>query len=583
VRLADFISTNIEPILGEWEAFARSVWPSTASGKMADPAELRDHAGQILRAAVRDMGSDQTSAQQSDKSQGNGEGSKESDRVDRASVSHGAGRSESGFDLGEVIAEYRALRASVLRLWRESGHTPDLRDVQDITRFNECIDQSLAEGVRSFMLEIDRERQALLANEQAARAHAENANRAKDLFLATFSHELRTPLTAIKGWINLLRAGGGDESELNEGLEVIDRNTHSLAHLIDDVLDMSRIISGKLRVEMRPCDLVAAVHAGIDSVRPLAEARHITLDVELDSSVSRFPCDAMRMQQVVWNLVSNAVKFTPAGGRIGVTLWRQNSSLQLEVKDSGEGISSEFLPHVFDRFRQADSSTRRKFGGLGLGLSIVRSLVEGHGGTITASSDGEGTGATFTVLLPLLPAQTGEDAAAARAGTKTVNDEPVPQVGVEATRVAREGAGVAEEGGAGAVLAPMVRLDGVRVLIVEDEPDTRRLVVKMLKQAGAITTSAGGAAEALTMLAKDKPQVLVSDLGMADQDGFDLIRQVRSSGRPAKDLPAIALTAFVHLEDQEQALSAGFQVHIPKPVNALNLTTTIARLAGHPA
>ena len=401
MRLADFMLANVEPILAEWEVFARSIWPNAAT---ADPAEVRDEAADILRATALDMQSGQTSAQQAEKSKGGKRGN-EDVALTRASSAHGSGRMASGFDLWAVIAEYRALRASVLRLWRESGPAPDLRDVDDLTRFNESIDQSLTHAVRSYAERAEREREALLANEQASRREAEAANRAKDVFLATLSHEMRTPLNAIVGWLSILRHEDADAAHFQEGLNVIERNTRAQVQLIDDVLDVSRIVSGKLRVEIRPCDLRDVINAGVDAVRPAAEARGITLHVQLDPPVSGFSCDAARMQQVVWNLVSNAVKFTPKGGRVDVTLRREQSSLQIQVSDTGEGIRAELLPLVFDRFRQADSSTRRRFAGLGLGLSIVKHIVEAHGGTVNAESPGEGKGSMFTVRLPIRAVQ----------------------------------------------------------------------------------------------------------------------------------------------------------------------------------
>ena len=398
MRLADFILANVEPILAEWESFARSIWPN---GATADPAELRDDAEDILRATALDMQSDQTGAQQAEKSKGASRAWDEGGGLTRASSSHGAGRVASGFDLWAVVAEYRALRASVLRLWRESGPAPDLRDLDDVTRFNESIDQSLTHAVRSYAEQVERDREALLANEQASRREAEAANRAKDVFLATLSHEMRTPLNAIVGWLSILRNEDAETRHLQEGLDVIERNTKAQVQLIDDVLDVSRIVSGKLRVDIRPCELTDVINAGVNVVRPAAEARGITLNVQLDPSASGTSCDGVRIQQVVWNLVSNAVKFTPKGGRVDVTLSREQSSFQIQVSDNGQGISAELLPHVFDRFRQADSSTRRRFAGLGLGLSIVKYIVEAHGGTVEANSPGEGKGSTFTVRLPI--------------------------------------------------------------------------------------------------------------------------------------------------------------------------------------
>ena len=286
MRLAEFILANVEPILSEWEIFARSIWPVALDDPANDPATLRDHAEEILRSTAEDMVSDQTAAQQANKSKGNGHDSSTRGRLDRASTKHAADRVISGFELWAVVAEYRALRASVIRLWRDSGPEPDLRDLDDLTRFNESMDQSLTEGVRSYTEAIQRDREAMLGNERAARRDAESANRAKDMFLATLSHEMRTPLNAIVGWVTLLRMGDFSEENLAEGLDVIERNTKAQVQLIEDVLDVSRIVSGKLRLDICDCNLVNTVTAGIDAVRPAADARDITLDVQLDPTGS---------------------------------------------------------------------------------------------------------------------------------------------------------------------------------------------------------------------------------------------------------------------------------------------------------
>ena len=558
MRLADFILANVEPILVAWESFARSIWPS---GATADPAEVRDEAEDILRATAVDMLSDQTGAQQAEKSKGASPPWDEGVGLTRASSTHGSDRVASGFELWAVIAEYRALRASVLRLWRESGPAPDLRDVDDVTRFNESIDQSLTHAVRSYVDRVERDRAALLANEHASRREAEAANRAKDVFLATLSHEMRTPHNAIVGWLSLLRHEQADTRHFQEGLKVIERNTAAQLQLIDDVLDVSRIVSGKLRVDIHPCELTDVINVGVNMMRPAAEARRITLNVQLDPSASGAWCDSVRIQQVVWNLVSNAVKFTPKGGRVDVTLSRERSSFQIQVMDNGQGISSELLPFVFDRFRQADSSTRRRFAGLGLGLSIVKYIVEAHGGTVEANSPGEGKGSTFTVRLPIRAVGIGEAGEEGKVASTTGEGEPVDVAAVIGSR-------------------PLVRLDGLRVLVVDDEADARRVLVLVLEQVGAIVTAAGSVREAIEALRKARLDVLVSDLGMPDQDGFDLIRQVRDEGYDARDLPAVALTAFVQKDDARLALLAGFQVHVPKPIDPHDLTSVIARLSG---
>jgi len=520
MRLPDFVLANIDPILVEFEDFARSIWPAAVT---TDPATLRDHAEGILRAAARDMASAQTAAQSSSKSKGEGPAGVSSDSVDAAAKQHGTDRVEAGFNLAALVAEYRALRASVLELWRASRPNPDVRDLADVTRFNESIDQSLAESVEGFTQEFDRTR-ASLVEEQAAREGAEHANRAKDAFLAMLSHEMRTPLNAIVGWLSILRTPGCDAESLKEGLDVIARNTKAQVKLIEDVLDVSSIVTGKLRLDLRPCNLAEAVGAGVDAVRAAAEARAITLDVRLASPAWHSSCDPARVQQMVWNLVYNAVKFTPQGGRVVVTLSQEHSSFQIQVADDGMGISHAHLPRIFDRFRQADSGYRRKFGGLGLGLSIVKSLVELHGGTIDVRSAGADKGSTFTVRLPIQAVRTDESGrdAAVHAGAGATG-------GRDDTAAAHDPARF-----------PSVRLDRLRVLIVDDEPDARRLLVRVLEEAGAIVTAAGSAAEALDTLPEARPEVLVSDIGMTEQDGFELIRQVRARGHHAQDLPAIA-------------------------------------------
>jgi signal transduction histidine kinase len=462
--------------------------------------------------------------------------------------------------LWAVVAEYRALRASVLRLWRESEPAPDLLDLDDMTRFNESMDQSLTHAVRSHAEEVDRDREKLLASEQALRREADAANQAKDLFLATLSHEMRTPLNAIVGWLNILHHEDAEARHLREGLEVIERNTRAQVQLIDDLLDVSRIVSGKFRVDIQPCELVDVINAGVNATRTVAEARDIALAVRLDPGASAASCDSVRIQQVVWNLVSNAVKFTPTGGRVQVTLSREQSSFQIQVSDTGQGITSDLLPHVFDRFRQADSSMRRRFAGLGLGLSIVKYIVEAHGGTIDASSPGEGLGSTFTVRLPVRAVRLQESEAMAIAD-ESIADEPAESVPIP-DRNPR----------------PPVRLDGLHVLVVDDEADSSRVLAMVLERVGAVVTTATSARAAIEALANARPDVLVSDLGMPDQDGLDLIRQVREDGHDARELPAIALTAFVQKDDAQRAVLAGFQVHLSKPVDPHELTSIIARL-----
>jgi signal transduction histidine kinase len=506
------------------------------------------------------MQSEQTSRQQTEKSEGRSPEPRDGRPLTPSSSSHGKGRVASGFEMWAVVAEYRALRATVLRLWRESEPVPDLRDLEDVTRFNECMDESLAQAVRSYAEEVERARATLAAEERASRLEAEAANRAKDLFLATLSHEMRTPLNAIVGWLGILREDA-ERRHLHEGLKVIERNTVAQVQLIDDLLDVSRIVSGKLRIDLKPCELADVIIAGVNAVRAAAAARGIALDVRLDPAASSACCDSVRIQQVVWNLVSNAVKFTPKGGRVHVTLGRVASSFQIQVSDTGYGISPDLLPHVFERFRQADSSMRRRFSGLGLGLSIVKYIVEAHGGTVDATSQGEGKGSTFTVCLPIHAVQMREE----REEGETEHDSGEVEC-MEPLNIAKR--------------RPPVRLDGVHVLVVDDEADARRVLTMVLERVGAAVVTASSAAAALEALAKTRPHVLVSDLGMPDRDGFDLIRQLREDGHHARELPAVALTAFVQKDDAHFALAAGFQFHLPKPVDPHDLTSVIARLAG---
>jgi PAS domain S-box-containing protein len=408
-------------------------------------------------------------------------------------------------------------------------------------------DLGLAEDVaRRAALAVENAR--LYKASQEARQGAEAANRAKDEFLATLSHELRTPLSPILGWTRLLRAGDLDQAATERGLEVIERNVRAQTQLIEDLLDVSRIITGKLRLEVRPMDLAAVVEAGIDAVRPAAEAKGIRIETRLESTGAAMVGDPDRLQQVVWNLVSNAVKFTPKEGRVDVELSRIDSHARLVVRDTGKGIQPVFLPHVFDRLRQADSTSTRAHGGLGIGLAIVRHLVELHGGTVSAESAGEGTGASFTVELPI----------SSMAGTQ---------------RTSPDGAAASDEG--------RVRLDGVRVMVVDDEADTRDLLSFSLRNYGAEVTALGSASEALAAIQQDKPDVLVSDIGLPGDDGYDLIRQVRAlDEQRGGRVPAAALTAYAKDEDSHRAIAAGFQAHVTKPVELAELANVVASLAG---
>ncbi|MEH2002407.1 MAG: ATP-binding protein [Nostoc sp.] len=399
----------------------------------------------------------------------------------------------------------------------------------------------------------EQEREQLLESEQTARADAETANRIKDEFLATLSHELRTPLNAIMGWTQLLRSRKLDETTAVRALETIDRNSKSLTQLIEDILDVSRIIRGTLHLNIHQVKLVPLVEAAMDTVRPAAQAKEIRIKCKFDPEVGVVVGDGNRLQQVVWNLLSNAIKFTPKRGRVDVQLKRIQSHVQIRVSDTGAGIAAEYLSHVFERFCQADSSSTRSHGGLGLGLAIVRHLVELHGGTISAQSPGIGLGATFIVNLPM------------------------KAVDVEAN-TAEEVSSVVDAQEANNYLP---NLDGLRVLIVDDEADARHLLTTILTTYGIQVIAAASACEALLALQQFRPHILVSDISMPQEDGYTLIKKVRAL--PTEEggrIPAVALTAYARAEDRTQALLAGFQLHVPKPVNPGELAAVIANLTG---
>ncbi len=387
------------------------------------------------------------------------------------------------------------------------------------------------------------ERKVLLDSEREARAEAERTNQLKDDFLATLSHELRTPLSAILGWAQVLRRGTRDQADLHRGLQSIERNARAQAQLIEDLLDMNRITSDKVLLDLQPLAPASVIASAIETLRPAADAKHITIHSSIASDAGTFMGDPGRLQQVIWNLLSNALKFTPQGGRVDIGVRREASRLAITVADNGVGIKQDFLPHVFDRFRQADASTTRRHGGLGLGLAIVKHLVEQHGGTVTASSAGDMQGASFTVRLPL-----GAPTAAAR-----------------------------QEGGAPSA-SPDLR--GVRVLLVDDEADARELTERILRDNHAEVHSAGSVAQALQLLEQVRPHVLVSDIGMPDADGFDLLAQIRARASPdAARLPALALTAFAQPQDRQRALANGFQSWISKPLDPAELVAAVAQLA----
>ena len=421
----------------------------------------------------------------------------------------------------------------------------------ELSQANEDLKREIA--VRRWAEE---ERAKLLVREQEARRQAEEANRMKDEFLATISHELRTPLNAMLGWAQVLRMGKLDEAAAARALETIERNARAQAQLIADLLDVSRIITGKLRLDIQPVDLSRIIESALDSVRPGADAKGIRLDVALGRLGSPVLGDGDRLQQVVWNLLSNALKFTPRGGTVSVRLGPQGSSIEIQVSDTGAGIRPDFLPYVFDRFRQAESTITRSHGVLGLGLSIVRHMVELHGGSVAVHSDGEGKGATFSVLLPVRAALQEETAEDVMALLDTGRSQPD-------------------------VWTKPALLDGVRVLVVEDEADTRELLATALEQFGAQVTAVASAADALASLDRLPPDVLVSDLAMPGEDGYSLIRKVRSrEAERGGHLPAAALTAYARAEDRVKALAAGFQMHLPKPIDPADLMAVVASLAG---
>ena len=411
---------------------------------------------------------------------------------------------------------------------------------RELKRSNERLQAEIEERRR-----IESEREALLEREQVLRAEAEELSRLKDEFLATMSHELRTPLNAIFGWITLLRTGRLDEPTEERALETIERNARSQKRLIEDLLDVSRIVTGKVTLELSMVDARRIIETAVETMMPAAQAKGIALVPLLDAGVGPLRGDPARLQQVVCNLLSNAIKFTPLGGRVEIVLARRGPEAEISVRDTGQGIKPEFLPYVFDRFRQEDGSISRRHGGLGLGLAIVRHLVELHGGTVSASSDGEGKGATFTLRVPIRPnAST----------TQNPASQPIVPSGA----------------------AP---LGGVHVLLVDDDPSAREVIAQILETLGARVSLAATGSAALTLLFERKPHVMVADLGMPEMDGFALIEQVRAldpnlGGR----IPAVAVTAYATMQDRLRALHAGYQNHIAKPVEAEELVAVIASL-----
>ena len=433
------------------------------------------------------------------------------------------------------------------------------QELEESRRCIQVINIELEQRVQERTAQLEasnRTKDELLMREQMIRAEAEAANRAKDEFLSILSHELRTPLNAILGWSAMLRQRTLSQDKVLRALETIERNAKSQAQLIEDILDISRIITGKLRLQVRPVNLVPVIESAIESVRLAAEAKSIRLESVLDAQAGLLLGDANRLQQVLWNLLSNALKFTPKDGRVEIRLQRVNSHAEITVSDTGLGISSEFLPFVFDRFRQHDSTTTRSYGGLGLGLAIVRQLVELHGGTVTVVSPGIGQGTTFTVTLPamIIPQPP---------------SDPEPLNSIVETKPRVEASPT---------------LEGLQILVVDDEADALELLNTILQNNGAEVIAVASVKQALTIIetATDRsPDVLVSDIGMPDEDGYSLIRKLRQlEAQRGGKLPAIALTAYVASDDRQQALLAGFQMHLTKPVDAAELVAVVASLTG---
>jgi PAS domain S-box-containing protein len=437
-------------------------------------------------------------------------------------------------DISLTVSPIKAADGTIIgasKIARDIGDQK--RAAEALAEQNEIIKRARAEAEKSAK-----------ENERLYR-QAQESSRLKEEFLATVSHELRNPLNAILGWSRLLRAGQIPEDGIAKALETIERNAHAQTQLIDDLLDVSRIITGKLRMDVRPADPSLFIEAAIEAIKPAAEAKGVRMQKVMDTGVVSVPGDPVRLQQVVWNLLSNAIKFTPRGGRVQLLLERVNSHVEIIVSDTGQGISPEFLPHVFDRFRQADQRSVREHGGMGLGLAIVKHLVELHGGSVEASSPGIGQGATFTLRLPVVP---------------------VYQMDPDGGRVHPSAPDLLPA----AEFAE--RLDGLTILVVDDEPDTRELLKTGLQNCGAKVTVAASAAEALKAIKTQTPDLMISDIGMPGEDGYDLIRKLRSlPARNGGSIPAIALTAYARVEDRLKALRSGYQMHVPKPVELAEL------------
>ncbi len=431
---------------------------------------------------------------------------------------------------------------------RVVGASKVARDITERKKTEEALRKAAEEAEVA-----NRERLQLLDREREARLQAERANRLKDEFLATLSHELRTPLNAVLGWSNILRLGKLEGEELRQGLDTIERNARVQAQIIDDLLDMSRIISGKVRLDVQRVDLPAVLNESIETLRATAEAKGVRLQVVVDPFAGPISGDPSRLQQVFWNLLNNAVKFTPKGGKVRVVLERVNSHVEVSVIDTGEGIAPEFLPYIFDRFQQGDASTTRRHGGLGLGLAIVKQLVGLHGGNVSVKSGGIGQGAAFIVQLPLIAVYSEPDEERRHPRAALRENRPLPEVSLE----------------------------NVHVLVVDDEIDARELVKRLLEMAGATVSMAGSVSEAMERIVAGRPDVLVCDIGMPGEDGYSLIRRLRGLEEKQENvLPAVAVTAYARSEDRTKAIRSGFQNHLAKPVEPAELLAVVSSLAG---
>ena len=462
---------------------------------------------------------------------------------------------QTAAERGSFIDEGWRLRKDGTRIWAHVTITA-LRDDEGRLLGYAKLTRDLNDRKKAEALEVSgQERDEILEAERSARMAAQRATRIKDEFLATLSHELRTPLNAIVGWTQILRRAGSSvkPADLERGLDVIDRNARAQVQLIDDLLDLSRVITGKVRLDLQQVSMIEVVQRTMHSVEPAAAAKGIRLKAILDPAPAMVSADSGRLQQILWNLLSNAIKFTPKGGQVQVLLQRVNSHIELSVSDTGIGISPEFLPHVFERFTQRDSSASRSFGGLGLGLAICKQLVELHGGTIRASSQGPGLGATFLVELPLALLHVGGQDSERLHPTQSIPDSEV---------------------------LALPKLAGVHIFIVDDEPDARDLLHRVFEEQSAKVTIFTNANDALNALKIAKPHVIVCDIGMPGLDGYQFMRAMRASEAKAQRIPALALTAFARAEDRKRSLLAGYQAHLAKPFDVAELMLVVADLVG---